>query len=431
MRNWATVFIILILSILAFIDRISISLMVDPIKKAFGADDFRMGLLQGPAFAIFFLLGSLPMGWIVDRYSKRWTIYLGVTIWSLATIASGVVGSFLGLIIARCFVGLGEATLQPAGWSMVAKIFPQRRLGLVISILSSGAQIGAACSYILGGYLIAEASTIAAHLSPSWGLLKPWQIVFLVSGIPGLLLAFLIFIAPKEPQIDGPANKSTTDDLMAFVRENWKYLSSHFLGFGFQCAMVLGSAAWIPTYLQRILGIDVKTVGMTLAVLAFPIGACGVIFAGWFADRSFARGRHDVHLSHFAYVCLAIVFIGGTTFSIFKSPIIAIFALAVMGFIQPFSGVAGASLQISTPTEFRGRISAAFIMFYNAVGMILGPSFIAFLSDYILGSEKLGLAIAINYIVMGSFAAFFLWFGRSHAAAAAIKHSATNTVQNT
>ena len=279
MRAWATVLVILILSILAFIDRISISLMVDPIKDSFGIDDFKMGILQGPAFALFFLLGSLPMGWIVDRCSKRWTIYLGATIWSIATIASGFAGSFLGLIAARCIVGLGEATLQPASWSMVAKIFPQRHFGLVISILSSGAQIGAALSYLIGGLLIAEADFIASQISPFFGVLTSWQIVFFSSGSLGIFLALLIFIAPRAPRGDKEKEGGTASELMAFVRENKKYLFCHFLGFGFQCAMVLGSAAWVPTYFLRIYEIDIKTTGTILALLCFPIGTCGVIFA--------------------------------------------------------------------------------------------------------------------------------------------------------
>ena len=121
--------------------------------------------------------------------------------------------------------------------------------------------------------------------------------------------------------------------------------------------------------------------------------------------------------------------IGGLAFSTSHPVIGTIVALAIMGFIQPFSGVAGASLQISTPSKFRGRISAAFIMFYNAIGMMLGPSFIAYLSDYVVGSSKLGLAIAINYIVMGSCAAIFLWMGKNHAATAARKYGTLNKVE--
>ncbi len=93
-RAWAIVFILLILTVLAFIDRNTISLMVDPIRESFGVTDLQMSWLQGTAFAIFFLLGSLPMGWVVDNYSKRRAIFLGVIIWSLATVICGLSGNF-------------------------------------------------------------------------------------------------------------------------------------------------------------------------------------------------------------------------------------------------------------------------------------------------------------------------------------------------
>lgn len=212
LRAWATVFVLLLLVTLAFIDRMSISLMVDPIKASFGINDFRIGLLQGPAFAIFFLIGSLPMGWIVDRFSARWTIYIGVTIWSLATIACGLAGSFVDLLIARCLVGLGEAALQPASWCLVSRLFPPHRLALAISVLSAGAQIGAAMSYVLGGVLIAQATAIASRPLPILGDVESWQVVFLACGLPGLAMASLIFAAPKDRTAQTPLARPPRDE---------------------------------------------------------------------------------------------------------------------------------------------------------------------------------------------------------------------------
>lgn len=415
-RAWPVVFILLILFVLASVDRNSISLMVDPVRASFGINDFEMGLLQGPAFAVFFLLGSLPMGWIVDRFSKRWAIYIGVTAWSTATVACGLAGSFVDLLIARCLVGLGEAVLQPAGWSMVAKLFPENRLSLAISVLSAGAQIGAAGSYLLGGILIAEANQRASLSLPIIGQLAPWQLVFLVSGLPGLLLAFLIFVAPPDSAPYKAAAKSSSGGLVRFMRENRIFLTCHFLGFGLLGTMVYGSAAWVPTYLLRTYELDIRMVGLILAILAVPVGAGGVIFAGWLVDRAFSRGRDDAHLYHFACVSIAVAVIGGLGFALASSISVTVLCFGLIQFIQPFSGVAGAVLQISTPVEYRGRISAAFIMFYNAIGMTLGPSFVGFLVDYVIGPGSLGTAIAINYAALGGGAAIFLGMGRKYAA---------------
>ncbi|CDG83391.1 major Facilitator Superfamily protein [Janthinobacterium agaricidamnosum NBRC 102515 = DSM 9628] len=421
-RAWSVVAVLLVLAVLASVDRNAIALMVDPIRASLGINDFQMGLLQGPAFAVFFLIGSLPMGWIVDRYSQQWAIYLGVSGWSLATIACGLAGSFYELLIARCLVGLGEAVLQPAGWSIVARLFPPHRLGLVIGVLSAGAQIGAAASYMLGAFLIAGASRFAAMPLPLVGQLAPWQLVFLAAGVPGLLLAALIFIAPSHrPLRPGPARQAG-GGLMAFIRGNRGFLTYHFLGFSLHSAAVFGAAAWMPTYLLRNHELDVRTVGGILALLAVPVGAGGVLFAGWLVDRSFGRGRDDAHLTHFACVAALIAVIGGLGFNFAASLPAIVLTFGLIQFLQPFSGVSGAVLQISTPVEFRGRISAAYIMFYNAVGMTLGPSFVVFLGDYVIGPGKLGTALALTYALFGSAAAILLWLGRKHAARAVQRH---------
>jgi len=421
-RAWAVVFVLLILTIVAFIDRSSISLMIDPIKKDLNVSDIQMSWLQGTAFAVFFLLGSLPMGWIVDRFSKRWTVYIGVTVWSLATIACGLSGNYIELLIARCIVGLGEAVLQPAGWSMVAKIFPKERLSSVISILTAGTQIGTAISFLLGGYLIAEANQLSADSGSFLHRFEPWQLVFFASGIPGVILAYLIFFAPKEKV--SPQKKETNSSnggALQYLIENRSFFICHFLGYGFLCAMVYGAASWLPTYLLRSHSFDIKNVGLAMAIMAVPIGMFGALGAGWLVDRSFSKGKNSAHFSHFVYRALIIAIVGTIGFCFNQSALAALISFGIIQFLQPFAGVAGASIQIATPEAYRGRISAIFIMFYNALGMILGPSFVVLLNDRLFNSENLGRSIGLNYLIMASIAAIFLAIGKKHAATIVLK----------
>lgn len=428
LRAWLVVFILLLLVALAFIDRMSISLMVDPIKASLGIDDFRMGILQGPAFAVFFLIGSMPMGWIVDRFSARWTIYLGVTAWSLATIACGLAGSFTELLIARCLVGLGEAVLQPASWSLVARLFPADRLALVIGVLSAGSQVGTAISYLLGALLITQAATIAASPLPVFGQVEAWQVVFLVSGLLGVLMAFLIFAAPGDRKADRPAASQARGELMQFVRDNRVFLACHFVGFSLLCAMTYGAAAWLPTLLMRTYGMEVRTVGAVLAGIAVTAGIGGFVFNGWWVDLRFARGRDDAHMRHFAFVGIAVAVLGGVGLSLGSSALAIVLCFLVIQFLQPFSGVAGAALQIATPPAYRGRISAAFIMLYNSAGLTIGPSLVVFLGDRVYASSDLGPAIATSYALLGGAGATLLWIGRRHAAAAMQRIRAAQTV---
>jgi MFS family permease len=413
---WRSIVIIVFLVILSMVDRNSINLMIAPIRKSFGINDLQFGLLQGPAFAVFFLLGSVAMGWLVDKYSNRWLIYAGVMLWSIATIASGLSGSFTALLIARCFVGLGESVLQPAGWNIVTKLFPADRLSTAMGALSAGSTVGVAVSFILSGYLISKAAQGPLMPLPFLEHVQPWQWVFLAAGIPGLLIALLIFLLPPGSGKANLANPNNSGKLSGFIRENRAFLFCHFAGFGLLSAMVNGAAAWGPEYLTRTHQLNAKNIGLLFGFIGVPLGVGGVLVAGWLVDRVFKKGHYDAHLSHFAIRALLVAVIGFLGFTFDRQVIIPLVCFGLIQFIQPFAGVAGASLQVSTPEQYRSRISAVFIMWYNGAGMMLGPSFVALLSN-VFGHGKLGMAIAVNYLILGSIAAVLLWAGRRYASA--------------
>lgn len=417
-RAWLSIGVVVVLTILAQIDRNAISIMVDPIKASFQLSDSDLGLLQGPAFGALFLIGSLVVGWMVDRYSKRGLIFIGVTLWSFATLGSAFAGSFTVLILSRCLVGLGESALQPAAWSIMSRLFPPRKLATAIGILTAGAQVGVAASFMLVGLLMTNSQSLSNAL-PYFNALQPWQWVFVITGILGISLASLVFVIPKEQNKQSVTQPTSSEGLMSYVRAHRSYLFYHFLGFGILSVLVHGAGAWAPTYLMRNHHLDVKQVGLLVGAVIIPLGVGGAIFAGWLVDRSFQKHKRDAHFSHFAYRSVLVAILGGIGFLFDSSLAVPLICFGLIQFIQPFSGVAGASLQISTPEQLRGRISGIFIMFYNAVGLLFGPPVVAWMSDR-FGADQLGTALAVNYILFGSIAALLLWTGRKYAAASVI-----------
>ncbi|WP_409456278.1 MFS transporter [Sphingomonas sp. J315] len=148
---WFSVTILLLVAIMSYLDRQIISLMVEPIKASLGVSDFEIGLLQGVAFGLFYAVFGLPIGWLVDRYSRRKIIYFGMTLWSLAAGACGLASTYTHLLLARFGVGVGEASLSPAAYSMIADLFPPRRLALALGVFATGSSIGGALAYMAGG----------------------------------------------------------------------------------------------------------------------------------------------------------------------------------------------------------------------------------------------------------------------------------------
>lgn len=296
---WFSVTILLLVAIMSYLDRQIISLMVEPIKASLGVSDFEIGLLQGVAFGLFYAVFGLPIGWLVDRYSRRKIIYFGMTLWSLAAGACGLASTYTHLLLARFGVGVGEASLSPAAYSMIADLFPPRRLALALGVFATGSSIGGALAYMAGGALIAKFEAMGAMALPGVGVLEPWQLVFLVTGLPGVGIAALMFLVPEPVRRHRQLDLDAPDrGVMHFLLANRRYFICHFLGFGLVAVMAYGTAAWAPAMLMRRYGLGVAEVGIILGTVGALSGIPGFIFGGWFVDRWFARGQRDAHLRY-------------------------------------------------------------------------------------------------------------------------------------
>ena len=121
-KAWMSVAILWVFYILSSIDRSLLLILVQPIKQDLGASDFAMGILIGPAFGVFYSIAGLPMGHFVDRYRIRPLLFVGVIAWSLATAACGLATHYGWLFLARMCVGVGEAVLAPAAYTLISSI---------------------------------------------------------------------------------------------------------------------------------------------------------------------------------------------------------------------------------------------------------------------------------------------------------------------
>jgi MFS family permease len=123
-QGWSAAFVLSFLYILSLLDRNIMVLLSEPVARDLGLSDFQLSLLYGPGFALLFAIAGLPLGWAIDRYSRRVVIWSGVLFWSLATMACGLGRNFGELLTARAGVGVGEAALVPGSQSILADMFP-------------------------------------------------------------------------------------------------------------------------------------------------------------------------------------------------------------------------------------------------------------------------------------------------------------------
>lgn len=195
-RAWGMVAALFLIYVFAWLDRLTISMMVAPVKASLGLGDFQMSLILGPSFAISYAIFGIPLGWAADRYSRRLVIFFGVLIWALATVACGFSTSFGTLMLCRIFVGIGEAALLPASYALIADAFSKDWVTMATSVFQTAGKFGSAAAFGLGGMAIAFAKSLEGMNFPLHGPASYWQIAFTLIGAPGLLLMFLVFTFP-------------------------------------------------------------------------------------------------------------------------------------------------------------------------------------------------------------------------------------------
>jgi MFS family permease len=415
--SWIVVGFLMVLYTSSFIDRQILALLVKPIRSDLKIDDFQYGLLTGLAFVGIYSLAGLPIGVLVDRWSRKGVILLGVTAWSLMTAACGLTNSFGSLFATRVGVGIGEATLSPASYSLISDLFPKDKLGRALSLYGLGIPIGSGLALVIGGQVVSAIEAVGSIDLPLVGETRPWQAVFMAIGLPGLILALLAIFVVKEPkrhkskaEVD---SQPTIGEALAFFWKNIGAYAGLFMGMGLLAMYGYGCSAWYPVFLQRVYGFSVGDAGIFLGICNLIFGSVGGLFGGWLADRMVERGDAYGHYKVSVAYCLAFA-VTGAVGSAAPSPYICFPLIAIsLAFSNTLIGVVAAALQILTPPRMRGLISSLFLAMAAFIGFAFGPSAIGYATTYIFQDDNLvGYSLALVAAIFPTLGAVAFWLGR-------------------
>ncbi len=401
--RWRAVFILTTLYLLGTVDRQMAALLVTPIKQDMGLTDVQVSLIQGLAFAFAYVLASIPIGWMVDRFSRKSILFAGSIIWGGAATLSGLSGSFGQLFLARAGVGAGEATLHPTSFSLIAQMFRPEKLGLPLMVFVFGGILGSGGSYIVGGAIVDWAQSNAMRW-PVVGELKGWQIAFILTGLPALLigpLALLIREPARRSDSSGPHALGYLG-LWHFARRHLWFYGTHMFGFAMPMAFVVGLGAWTPAYFGRVHDWGIGQIGLWIGAGQMLMATIGIFAHGWLIDRWFGSGRRDAHMRYFAMMCALAAPLGAAAF-LAADPWVSLALWNAAYFcMMAYVGIGAASLQIATPPDLRGKASAVYLIVVNVVGTIGGPLAVALITDHVFGDEQaLGLSMAIFALLSG------------------------------
>ena len=389
---------------LSILDRFIISLLVEPIKRDMNITDFQFSLLHGMAFAITYSLFGLAAGALADRYSRRWIIFGSVAIWSAATAACGAAVHYWQLLFARVGVGAGEAGLNPSATSILTDLFPKDRLTTAMAVFTIGATIGSGTAYFFGGMIVDLVAQTPSYVLPIVGEIRSWQAVFFVIGIPGMLLAFIVFSFP-EPVRRNVREQVNTDSmwrgvlnsykkLLRFMATQKRFFAHHYVGFALGSMVMSGSAIWYPAHMARSFGWSPGEIGLWLGSVVVVSAISGKMLCGFMVDRMYRRGYRDGQFRWFAG-CMVVATPIGISAMMVSSPWVFLGLLGIfLALMAALPACYSASLNLATPNELRGTGIAFFAGTAGLIGMGSGPLVIAAVSDLVFGEGSIGAGMA-------------------------------------
>jgi len=389
--------------ILSFIDRNILAILVGPIREEFAISDFQFSILHGWSFTLLYVVLGVPFGWLVDRSSRRWIVIGGVVVWSVMTCLCGVARSFSTLFLTRVGVGVGEASLSPAAYSMLSDVFPPHRLPWATSIFAMGITLGTGISFMVGGVLydfFSHSETLAV-IAPA---MRPWQATFMTVGLLGFVVVALLWPV-REPmrhrhpdEIAQAEGGASLGEVMAYMWQRRRLYGSLMFAVGTIALAGYGCTAWYPEFLVRSHGMSKTQAGSAVGLVFMVVGTLGSFAGAVFAALLRRRGYLDANL-RWVMLAAALMVVPSVFSPLMpgSTGVIVLFAIVVFLQISHF-GVAMAALQLVTPSRMRGQTTAIVLFFINLLGLGVGASVVASLTDFVFGDD---LALRYSLAITG------------------------------
>ena len=403
---WLVVIILLLANICSFVDRMILTLLVEPIKADLSLSDTQIGVLHGFAFAAFYALMGLPIGHFADRVHRRNVIVAGIALWSVMTALCGMARNFLTLFLARMGTGIGEATFNPCAYPLLADYFPRSSRSKAMSLVAVGPYFGGGLSFVLGGLVLGWVTEMGMVSLPFIGEVKPWQMTFFIVGMPGILISLLVWMIVREPRrrekiAVGNNGRSSLNwgDTFRFVHRHLIVYMLITAGAALNILVAYAVNGWTPTLFVRVYEWEAARIGTVFGLIYMTVGSCGTFIGGVIGDMLYRKGHLD------AYIRAMLILIPGAVLIAFmpvmSTPTAALLCLS-LGLLCLSTGVGlpiTALTQI-TPNEFRGQVLAMYFFCLYIFGVGVGPVAVALLTDFLFQDTaaiqySLGLVAAV------------------------------------
>ena len=351
------------LNALNYIDR-NVLFAVQPlVQKELSLTDTQLGVLTS-AFFFSYMFAAPLVGWLGDRFPRKNIIVVGIMIWSGFTLLTWWATDYAQLLFRHTIVGVGEASYAAIAPTLIADAFPMARRGRMLSIFFLALPVGSAAGYLVGGYF-------GHHFG--------WRMPFMIAGIPGFILAILLWLLP-EPQRgqSDAAEMSRERSTISGLFRNGAFLTVCF-GMAMYTFAVGGLQVWIPTFLVRIRHVPLDRANTVFGLITLFNGVVATLLGGSMGDRMLKRSAGAYYtfsgVAMLAAVPLMVAAIYVSGIFMFPAIFLAVFALLIG------TGPSNAALVNSVGPNIRATALAVNVFVIHLLGDAFSPALIGRISD--------------------------------------------------
>ena len=406
-RNYVLLLLMAVYT-LNFIDRTLIAVVAQPIIESFQLTDAQWGLLYGPPFAIFYAVMGLPIALWADRSNRVQIIALCIVLWSVMTALCGVAAGFVTLLLFRIGVAIGEAGCTPPANSLIGDYFIARKRATALGVYSMGVTLGSVLANLFGGPIAQMKGTDVGQWVQSVGLgglfgainwadIEGWRVAFIVVGLPGVLVALVVWLTIKEPPRGYSDPPSETDhskvvgwsDTFAELKGKpsfwWMAIAASLVAF-----VGYGLISFQAPFLQREHGLSVRDAAINFGAPLSLMAAAGTFFGGYITERLTRRIPTAMAIVPAVGLLLAVP---AYVTAFFVEDLFWVFVLWGIGAVLHYSYL-GAQYNIGqgvVSNRSRATAIAVLLILVSLIGNGIGPYFVGFMSDFFMQQQLFAL----------------------------------------
>jgi MFS family permease len=396
--GWKAHWILIICTLLYainYMDRTVLTVVMQPMKVDLGLSDSDIGLAV-TVFTLSIALFSIPVLYLVDRWSRKKMLFLMAVAWSIFTYLTGLARNFIGVLLPRMFVGVGEAGFSGGGTAMITAAYPKQKHGIMLGIFNAGITIGSALGMIIGGIVSVQLG---------------WRYAFFIFAIPGIILGICALFLKDYKTVSDSNVGSGLLSLFKSMASLLKIptLRWFFLGYGLLLIMSQAQMYWTVPLIMREFGIKEDTAGLVLSI-GIPLAILGALLGGTFSDFWHKRNLKGRLLLPAWGSLISALFLAAAFPFLHTNWMLAGALATVYGFVYYLGMPAlGAVSQEVIPPAHKGLSWGMTIFCMYMFGGAWSPWAVGGISDA-LGGGAAGLTWALMASCIGGLGAAFCFF---------------------